>query len=196
MSLALQAYIIVNLILASWVVFLLVWIFAAFGNKQPRELEPLGQRLSYTILIWIGAILLFAPLDTRIYPLNVPVIPHDPVLGWLAAALVLLGLALAFWARATLGRNWSGSVQVKEGHELVTKGPYAIVRHPIYTALLIMVIGTILVVANLGAVLALPITAAGFIIKLLAEERTMRRQFPDAYAAYATRVKRLVPFVW
>lgn len=191
-----EATIVGQVIIGSWVVFLAVWLFAAFTNKRPRERESAAFGIAYSLPIWVGALFLFAPFDTKIYPLDIEIIPHTALLGWIAAAIVVLGVLLAFWARFTLGRNWSGTVQVKEGHELVTKGPYAYVRHPIYSALLLMVLGTAIAVANIGAILAIPLMKIGFVIKLLAEEKLMRREFPDQYPAYAARVKRLIPFVW
>jgi protein-S-isoprenylcysteine O-methyltransferase Ste14 len=94
-----------------------------------------------------------------------------------------------------LGKNWSGTVTIKEGHELIMSGPYAVVRHPIYTGLLLAFLGSALARGDWRAVLAFALAAAALWRKLRFEERWMRAQFGDAYAAYARRVSALVPFV-
>ena len=99
------------------------------------------------------------------------------------------------WARVHLGRNWSGIVTVKEGHELITGGPYAIVRHPIYTGLLLAFIGSALARGEWRGVLAVAVVLAALWRKLGLEERWMREQFGSAYQAYSQRVAALVPFL-
>jgi protein-S-isoprenylcysteine O-methyltransferase Ste14 len=112
-----------------------------------------------------------------------------------APALALLGLAVAIWARRTIGANWSGVVTLKQGHELVQTGPYRLVRNPIYTGLLMMFAGTVLLVGEARGALALPIALAALWVKIRQEERFMLRQFPEAYPAYRRRVPTLVPFL-
>jgi protein-S-isoprenylcysteine O-methyltransferase Ste14 len=98
------------------------------------------------------------------------------------------------WARVHLGRNWSGNVTVKEGHELIHTGPYRYVRHPIYTGILTGAIGTAICSGTLRAALGLTVLAAAFIVKLRAEERFMRETFPGQYQKYCEEVPALVPF--
>ena len=111
----------------------------------------------------------------------------------LAAALCVGGLAVAFWARATLAGNWSSNVTFKKNHELIQTGPYRWARHPIYTGLLLMALGTALISARLGSWLGLLLMTLGFWIKLKYEEELMLRHFPDTYPGYQKRVKALVP---
>jgi protein-S-isoprenylcysteine O-methyltransferase Ste14 len=94
-----------------------------------------------------------------------------------------------------LAGNWSGTVTLKKGHELVQSGPYALVRHPIYTGLLVALIGTAVAVDRWRAVAGLTLLMTGIAYKISVEERFMREQFGDAYARYRARVKALVPFV-
>ena len=129
------------------------------------------------------------------YPLNLCVIPRKILIACAAAFLCVAGLAFALWARVTLGRNWSGVVTLKEGHELVERGPYRFVRHPIYTGMLIMSFATALVQSHMAGVLGVLLMFASFWIKLGREETLMLRQFPERYAAYQQRVKRIIPFV-
>ena len=129
------------------------------------------------------------------YPLNLCVIPRTTPIACAAAFLCVAGLAFALWARVTLGRNWSGVVTLKEGHELVERGPYRFVRHPIYTGMLIMFFAAALVQSNLSGFVSVLLMFASFCIKLEREETLMLRQFPERYAAYQQRVKRIIPFV-
>jgi protein-S-isoprenylcysteine O-methyltransferase Ste14 len=112
-----------------------------------------------------------------------------------AVGLVGIGLAFCAWARVTLGGNWSGAVVFKENHELIQSGPYALVRHPIYTGMLVMVLGTVVdYPAVLSYVLFVAVVVV-FFFKSRSEERLMIEHFPDQYPAYRARVKALIPFV-
>src|SRR2546429_6716126 len=99
-----------------WLVFVAIWVLAAVSTKRTVYREPRTQRLRYWVLLVIAYLLLF--YGRRLpYPLNLGIIPHVPPTAWAAAVLCVIGLAFALWARVTLGRNWSGVVTLKEGHE-------------------------------------------------------------------------------
>jgi protein-S-isoprenylcysteine O-methyltransferase Ste14 len=121
--------------------------------------------------------------------------PHTQAKAWTAAVLCIAGLAFTIWARATLGRNWSGAVTLKECHELIDRGPYRLVRHPIYTGLMTMFVATVIALGHLGGIIGALLVFVSFCIKLGDEEKLMLEQFPDQYAAYEQRVKRIIPFV-
>ena len=110
----------------------------------------------------------------------------------LAIVLAALGLGFTVWARVYLGRNWSGSVTQKEGHELVRSGPYAYVRHPIYTGLLVALAGSAVAAGELRGVLGVLIVLAAFVHKLRIEEGYMRELFPGTNATRGGSA--LVPF--
>ena len=112
---------------------------------------------------------------------------------WAGALVTAAGLGFTVWARIHLGRNWSGSVTLKQGHELVLTGPYALVRHPIYTGLLVAFAGTALARAEWRGVLAVLIAWAALGRKLRVEERWMAGNFGERYAQYMARVPALVP---
>jgi len=113
----------------------------------------------------------------------------------MGALICVLGLFFTLWARRTLAGNWSSDVTFKQGHELIRIGPYQFVRHPIYTGLLTMCLGTAFEIGLLRCWLALPLMAAAFWLKLKQEERLMLRHFPNEYPGYQKQVKALVPFV-
>jgi protein-S-isoprenylcysteine O-methyltransferase Ste14 len=108
---------------------------------------------------------------------------------------VALGLGFAVAARAWLGRNWSAEVTIKQNHELVRSGPYTIVRHLIYTGMLLELVGTALSVGKWRALVGLVLIVAALLRKLSIEERFMSEQFGEAYARYRAEVPGLIPFV-
>ena len=122
--------------------------------------------------------------------------PRTAAVGLLADVLTVAGLVVAVWARAVLGRNWSGRVVLKQDHDLVQRGPYACVRHPIYSGLLLMGLGTAVESGRLTGFVILAAVAILFAVKAQFEERLMIRHFPEAYPDYRRRVKALIPGVW
>jgi len=183
-----------TIISSCWGAFFIVWILAAIFTKRTVYRESGAERLRYIILIVIGWYLLFRG-GRLSYPFNVHIIPHnDPILV-AAAILCLCGLSFCLWARAVLGRNWSGTVTLKENHELMVRGPYRLVRHPIYSGLLAMLIATVVQQGHIAGIIGLILVFTSFWIKLSSEEELMRKQFPAQYPAYEQRVKRIIPFI-
>jgi protein-S-isoprenylcysteine O-methyltransferase Ste14 len=193
-------------IVASWAAFILVWGIGAFNVK--RDIRGGGfaaaWRRFFVLRLLIGAAAIF--VASRILESNGQYTNFGPnflrtlytpptILGWLAAALSVTGIAFAIWARVYLGRNWSAAPAVKEGHELVTSGPYAYVRHPIYSGFLLAGAGAALIGSIFG-IGVLAIIALIFISRIGREERIMLELFPDAYPKYQARTKRLIPFIW
>jgi protein-S-isoprenylcysteine O-methyltransferase Ste14 len=183
-----------NIISACWTLFALIWLLAAFATKKSVYRESRAQRLRYTIPILLGGFLL-AKGRRLADPLGNRVIPHVDALAWIGVVLCVAGLLFCIWARFTLGRNWSGVVTLKGGHELITSGPYALVRHPIYTGLLTMFVATVIVVGHVAGIIALPLVFVSFWVKLRYEEKLMLEKFPNEYAAYQQNVKRLIPLI-
>jgi protein-S-isoprenylcysteine O-methyltransferase Ste14 len=175
-----------------WVVWAAYWLITGFGTKRTVERGGLlGYRL-VTIVLFLCALavgrLLGATPRSQLWraPLALEVV---------GAALVAAGAAFAIWARVTLGRNWSVEVTFKEDHELVESGPYALVRHPIYTGLLTMALGTVLVLGRMIAVALFVGLCGGLWWKARQEEQLMRKHFPSAYSGYSERVRAIIPFV-
>jgi protein-S-isoprenylcysteine O-methyltransferase Ste14 len=176
-----------------WLVFIAFWIAMARGGKAVAERESAYSRLSHYPPLAIAVYLLaaphvpFAPLNDRFAPLSLWLVR-------LGAALTFAGVAFAIWARVWIAGNWSSDVTLKRDHELIVDGPYAFVRHPIYTGILLALLGTALAVGEWRAALAVVLAAAAFWRKLGIEEAVMRRQFGEAYVCYAKRVPALIPF--
>lgn len=184
----------VDIVSGCWIVFIAIWVLAAISTKRTVYRESRAQRLRYWVLLVTAYFLLIYGRQLP-YPLNLRIIPHAAPIAWTAAILCIAGLLFALWARFILGRNWSGMVTLKEGHELVERGPYRFVRHPIYTGMLAMFFATALVQGHLAGFVGVLLMFASFWIKLGLEENLMLQQFPERYAAYRQRTKRIIPFV-
>ena len=112
---------------------------------------------------------------------------------FIGAALTVLGCLFAIWTRFTLGSNWSGRVTLKTDHSLVVRGPYSFVRHPIYTGILLAVLGTVVAVDQWKGLIPFFLVIAIFMLKINQEERLMMQTFPEDYGAYRKHVKALIP---
>ena len=184
----------IHVINGCWLAFAVVWLLAAWMTKRSVYRESMTQRLRYMVILIFACLLIFRGHRLG-YPLNVRLIPQSDAIDLASALLCITGLAFCLWARATLGRNWSGTIQLKEGHELIVRGPYRLVRHPIYTGLLGMTVATAAVIGHPAAIIGAMLVFVSFWIKLSSEEAVMLQQFPDEYSAYRQRVKRIIPFI-
>ncbi|MCJ0825730.1 isoprenylcysteine carboxylmethyltransferase family protein [Luteimonas sp. 50] len=179
-----------------WLAFALCWLWYARQAKAVQRRESPGLRFAKYWLPLIAAGALLGPgewYDAAGAWLKLRWLPESDWLRALGCLLALVGIAFAVRARQVLGENWSVAVQLKRGHELIERGPYRWVRHPIYTGLLLAFLGTAVLIGELRGLLALAIVAASFWFKLRLEERWLGEQFGPAYADYKTRVKALVP---
>ena len=183
-----------NIIGTSWAIFFIGWVLAAIFTKRTIHRQSGAERIRYLIPILIAWYLLFRGWRLP-YPFNVRIIPQNDAVLVISSILAVSGLAICLWARAILGRNWSGTVTLKENHQLIVRGPYRFVRHPIYTGLLAMLMATALQQRHLAGILGFALAFISFWIKSTAEEDLMLQQFPSHYPSYRDRVKRLIPFV-
>ena len=173
----------------------IVWVAGAFTTKSTARAQPVSSRL-LEIALGVGA---FAVGFTKYLKLGLlarPFVPASPVTAAVGLILVLAGLGLAVWARLVLGRNWSGWVTIKENHTLVRQGPYAIVRHPIYSGLLLAVLGTAIASRELRVLVATGLVLLLVCMKLRVEETFMKEEFGAEYTEYQRQVKTLIPLVW
>jgi protein-S-isoprenylcysteine O-methyltransferase Ste14 len=177
-----------------WVSWALYWWALSRNVKVNARRESLGSRLLHIGPLVIAVFLLWVPSMPFAF-LDKPILAWTVSLFWIGAALTAAGLLFTVWARVHLGTNWSGTVTIKKGHELITSGPYAWVRHPIYTGLLFAFAGSALARDELRGVLAFVLVLWSLWRKLRNEERWMREQFGEAYSTYARRVAALIPFV-
>ena len=182
------------LIAGMWLAWGVFWTVAAFRTKPTLWRESFGSRASHVILLLAAAVLLTKP---HWWPpvLSERVVPSDIVLAAVGAAIVAPGLGFAVWARVHLGRNWSGIVTVKEGHALIRSGPYQAIRHPIYSGLLLAVIGTAAAIGEWRGILAVICVLIGFLRKIQIEEKRMSENFAE-YAQYRQQTAALIPLLY
>ena len=128
--------------------------------------------------------------------LGIILFQHTLLQNIVVIVLLLVGLIIAILARRTLAGNWSGQVALKKDHTLITTGLYQYIRHPIYTGMLMMILGTALSQGTLGAVIGFLIILVGILFKLRDEEALMTEHFAEEYASYKKRTKILIPFLW
>ena len=179
---------------AAWVFMGIIWLLGSLRTKRTVRRPEIGKYLITSLLASTGFLLLFLPHIRG--PLGMMILPQTPLLGIAGVLLTYAGAAFATWARITLGSNWSGATAtIKRDHELIQSGPYAMVRHPIYTGLLLAVLGTALTLGNLAGIVSIVLCSIGFLMRIPTEEAAMTVQFPDAYPAYRRRTKALIPFV-
>ena len=176
----------------AWIAWAILWTGLARRTKRAVKHETAVSRALHLVPLALSALLLF---DGRFWPrfMTAPVLARGAWMAYAGAALVALGLAFCVWARLILAGNWSGTVTVKESHELVRKGPYELVRHPIYTGLLVAFLGTAVAVDAWRGVLALVIVWLSFWRKSRTEETFMVGTFGAEYEAYRRETPALLP---
>ncbi|MGH9514856.1 MAG: methyltransferase family protein [Terriglobales bacterium] len=176
-----------------WTVFIVVWLVAWFKTKRTQERMDFGSRLFYSIPVFIGCYFLFG--DRFSGWLQQRVIPNNFWIESLAILLTAAGIGFAIWARFYLGDNWSSAVSIKIDHELIRTGPYAWVRHPIYSGILLGMIGTALARREPRGLFAVVLLWIGFWIKSRMEEGYMHKTFGEQYEVYSRSTGALIPRV-
>lgn len=179
---------------AVWITFLIYWQVRAFNTKNTQRLEPAISRI-LRALTFLLAIVLLSTTWIPLPWLYRPVWPVGFWPFWLGAAITISGLLFAVWAREHLGRNWSRSVTIKQDHELITTGPYGVVRHPIYTGILAGFLGVAIALSEVRGLVVFVLIFGVFWAKFSMEEQWMRSQFGETYAKYVHRTAALVPYL-
>jgi protein-S-isoprenylcysteine O-methyltransferase Ste14 len=181
-----------NLIPLMWLAWGLYWFISARNVKRTVRRESVASRISHVLPLVVGVLLVAVPhLPSALFATRI--LPSTLTTYWIGVAFVFMGLAFAVWARLHIGSNWSGTVTVKESHVLVRTGPYAWVRHPIYTGLLAAILGSAIERGELRGVWAVALCTFGFVLKLRIEERWMRQVFGAEYERYSAAVPALIP---
>src|SRR5581483_1293782 len=169
-----------------WLGFLAAWLAAAAKAKATEWREGWSSRMAYSIPTLLAALLVFSQAWQYDW-LQYQPLPPSEWLAVLGLALTAAGIAIAIWARVYIGANWSGRVTRKVGHELVQSGPYRLVRHPIYSGLLLGMLGTGLTNFRLRSLLGVALLWLGFWIKKSFEEDLMQQTFGSEYTHYKER---------
>jgi protein-S-isoprenylcysteine O-methyltransferase Ste14 len=178
-----------------WIIFFIVWCLGALRTSPVARRQSLVARLGHVIPLAVCGILLIRNW-AAVGPLAWRFVPHTALVGWTGAMITAAGIGIALAARAFLGRNWSGWVTVKKGHKLIRTGPYALVRHPIYSGVLLGILGTAIVVGEVRGLVATAVAVLGLRLKSLQEERFMEEEFGQEYGEYKKHIKAIIPHVW
>jgi len=178
-----------------WLAIFIIWIISRFTVKDTVSSQSGPQ---VRILLWgvlLGWFMLFSPglwlgfIPTRF-------VPDGPAASCTGIALTALGLGFALWARFTIGRNWGALITVQKGHKVVRSGPYALVRHPIYSGFIVATLGTAIAHGDAAGLVATALVTICWVYKARLEESFMIEQFGAEYEEYRRHVKRLIPGVW
>jgi len=178
-----------------WMALVLVWLVSALRTKRTIQRQSSASQLLYTAILVVGVYLIFAKgtgiswLDRQLVLVGIPI-------ALVGLVTVLMGVVFSIWARVMLGGNWSNSVTVKEDHTLVRRGPYRIVRHPIYSGILLGMIGSALQRGEIRSFVGIVICGLSFWLKTRAEEQFMVQRFGEEYLQYCHQVKALAPFIF
>jgi len=175
-----------------WGAFFVAWMIWAIRTKPTQTRESISSRLPYTVLIFAAFYLMGTAYVSADW-LRIRVLPASLWLEALGIAITVAGLGFAIWARAYLGTNWSSAVTVKVGHELVRTSPYRWVRHPIYSGMILAMLGTALGRQQLRGLVAVVLLYAGFTMKSRIEERAMAGLFAAEYEDYSRSTGAIFP---
>ncbi|HMK70982.1 MAG TPA: isoprenylcysteine carboxylmethyltransferase family protein [Xanthobacteraceae bacterium] len=177
-----------------WLGWLTYWMVAARDVKTTSRREGAATFLLNRVFVVIGALLLVV-YRQPLHWLNERFVAPGLAAYFLGLVMVAAGLGFAVWARVYLGRNWSAIVTVKQDHELIRTGPYGRVRHPIYSGLLLALLGTAVGIDEWRGLVAFASFTIGFLVKIKAEERFMSETFGEQYARYRAEVPALIPLI-
>jgi protein-S-isoprenylcysteine O-methyltransferase Ste14 len=175
-----------------WLIFLAYWIFSARKLKTIKQREPGAERAVYVLTIACAYFLLFSD-GVNFGPLDRRFARASSFRGVLGVMLSVLGVSFAIWARRHLGENWSATVTLKKGHELIRTGPYRRIRHPIYSGMLLGIAGVALGLGEIRGLVAFVIAMISFYFKARKEERFLSDEFGPAFAAHARSTGMFLP---
>jgi protein-S-isoprenylcysteine O-methyltransferase Ste14 len=175
-----------------WLGFFVIWMLWALATKRTQTRERFVSRIPYLVLTTAAFYAMFSH-DVAFGRLRLRILPRGPSIENLGIAITAAGLLFAIWARAYLGRNWSGNVTIKVGHELIRSGPYHWVRHPIYSGMILAMIGTAINKGQLLGFIAVVLLWIGFSLKSKIEEQFMITTFGQEYEQYRQSTGAILP---
>jgi protein-S-isoprenylcysteine O-methyltransferase Ste14 len=175
-----------------WILFGLYWLVSALKLKKTKKRETWFERLRYVLPLFIASWFLFQGA-ARYGWLSLRLVPDSVAVQWIGVLLTAAGVAIAIWARWHLGTNWSGVVTLKEGHELIRTGPYRAIRHPIYTGILLALLGTAVAVGEVRGLLAVVIAWLSFYAKARREESFLSEEFGASFAEHCKHTGMFLP---
>ncbi len=181
--------------LLPWYAFGTYWVLTAMAVKRTKATEKSADRIATVAAMTAAFILLFYEWPST-GPLRLRFVPAAEWVAWLGVAITTVGIALAIWARRCIGEYWSARVTLKHDHQLIRSGPYGYVRHPIYTGMLLGVVGRALTIGEWRGMLAVVLVFAAHWRKALREERMLKSEFGEQYESYLRSTGFLFPALW
>jgi len=180
----------------TWLIVLTYWFISGLSTKKVEQQETFFKRFVQYWLPLIIAILLLGPGNWYGHSwLRENFIEHTNLVGAIGLLISVVGAIIACTSRYILGKNWSLSVQRKENHQLIQNGIYKIVRHPIYTGLLLLFIGNAMIVGDYRAIIAVLIVFISLWLKLKKEEKLLTKTFGMEYTEYKNQTRALIPYL-
>ena len=175
-----------------WGVWAMLWLAMAFFNKSTKRGETFAQRIEHIVPATLGFLFIFnsgfaEALSTR------RIFPDNAVLMMVCVLATILGLLFAVWARLTLGSNWSGTVTIKTNHQLIRRGPYRWIRHPIYTGMLAALLATAVAQGLLSGLLGVALVFLAFYRKAKREESFLAQEFGEGFTEHRQHTGMFLP---
>ena len=176
-----------------WIAFTFYWSRASIGDSTIARSESRGSRFIHEVLVNMAFLLLFLQLFPHITGFALRLLPASWILTTAGLVLQIAMFILAIWARLHLGRHWRGVIAILGNHQLIRSGPYRLVRHPIYTAILGMFVATAMVSGGLYALLGVVFATVAYWRKVRIEEHYLHQAFGEEYAEYSRITRALIP---
>jgi len=177
-----------------WLIWILNWLLSALFVKKVETKEPGKKRLAHLILIGAGLVAMYGR-EWHLGLLDRHFISPTSTIHGIAVCLSAAGLILAFWARAHIGQYWSATIALKQDHRVIQTGPYAYLRHPIYTGIILAFVGQLLVTGQYRGILGLGLIVAALVQKARSEEGLLSQSLGPAYRDYRQNTGFLLPKV-
>jgi len=175
-----------------WILLAIFWLAGMLFTKPVRRAQTSAARSAHILIALVGGVLMSGYFFRGTW-FDMPILPPNRSMQLAGFFITVAGCLFAAVARLTLGANWSGRATVKENHELIRTGPYALARHPIYTGFLLALVGSLIAVPRWCGVAGFFVVIAALVLKMTQEERLMMQTFPQAYPEYRKRVKAIIP---
>jgi protein-S-isoprenylcysteine O-methyltransferase Ste14 len=176
----------------AWTIWALWWLAMAFFSKSTKRRESIGQRIEHLVPAMLGFALIFRGGFGGTW-LARPVVSADPLLLWLCLMMTILGLLFAVWARLILGSNWSGMVTIKTDHQLIRRGPYRWIRHPIYTGMLAALLATAMIQGLLSGMVGFAFVLLALYRKARREESFLSQEFGEGFSEHRQHTGMFLP---
>jgi len=176
----------------AWAIWAVWWSAMAFFSKSTKRRESVGQRIEHLVPAILGFTLIFREGFGGSW-LARPVVSANPLLLWLCVVVTILGLLFAVWARLILGSNWSGTVTIKTNHQLIRRGPYRWIRHPIYTGMLAALLATAMIQGLLSGMIGFAFVLLALYRKARREESFLSQEFGEGFSEHRQHTGMFLP---